>query len=61
MSRRKKHKKFPSPEIGDKVRLRGRIPEGILQKINKENLWCRVDWTNIDGPTFCHYQELEKI
>lgn len=50
-----------APEVGDRVRLRGRIATGIVQSINKLS-WVQVKWeTGAGGPTLVHLFELEKL
>lgn len=55
-----KGKTFASPERGDRVKLRGKVPQGILGTMNNLS-WCCVDWDNGVGPKFCHIKELEVI
>lgn len=53
--------KKPLPEIGDKVKLRGREPVGTLKSINDRS-WAKVEWeAGKEGPRFVHLQELEKL
>lgn len=49
------------PKRGDTVKLKGRIPSGVLKTMNDESLSCCVDWFNDDGPKYCHLYELEVI
>lgn len=50
------------PIVGDKVKLKGRTPIGILKNISEDKYsnWCDVDW-EIDGPKICHLLELETV
>lgn len=56
-----KKKKNVNPVFDDKVRLRGRIQEGYLRRLENVN-WAIVDWTSEEkGPIIVHLYELEKI
>jgi uncharacterized protein YodC (DUF2158 family) len=47
-------------QIGDRVKLRGRSPKGIISKISS-NTWVRVVWDiGSEGPRFVDIRELEK-
>ena len=48
-----------TPQVGDQVRLRGRLPTGILKRTD-DRLWAFVEWKD-QGPKICHLHELEKI
>lgn len=51
-----------SPSKGDTVKLRGRGDRtGVLVKLNEENKWSTVEWTDGKGPRICHLFELEKV
>lgn len=47
------------PVAGDRVKLRGRQPKGMVETVNAVTKWCRVRWDKGDGPTICHLDELE--
>lgn len=49
------------PRIGDLVKLRGRVPHGVLRSVD-DRLWSVVEWVSeVSGPKFCHLHELEVI
>ena len=46
---------------GDHVKLKGRIPEGIVEKITS-NHWVQVAWAkNKNGPKYVHEFELDEV
>jgi hypothetical protein len=50
------------PTIGERCRLRGRSPTGIVRTINAETNWTRVDWDEgCTAPLICHLHELERV
>lgn len=52
----------PVPVVGDRVRLRGREPVGVLRQIDAESSWARVEWdSDAKGPDICHLRELQPI
>lgn len=53
-------KPFDIPKEGDRVKLRGREPTGIISNINSTNNWTKVKWDD-KGPLICHLYELERI
>ena len=56
-----KKQKNIHPSLNDKVKLRGRSQEGILERIENKT-WCIVKWTSEEtGPKIVHLYELEKI
>ena len=60
-----KTKKPPpnTPNVGDDVKLRGRVSFGCLTELNERNLWARVDWdptVAANCPKLCHLYELER-
>ncbi len=49
------------PTVGDRVRLRGRAPVGIVKWIGNEMSWCEVEWdAGPQGPRLVHLHEIEK-
>ncbi len=46
------------PERGERVRLRGREPVGVLVRYDPESNWATVEW-DATGPKICHRRELE--
>jgi hypothetical protein len=58
----KKNKYTANATVGDRVRLRGRIPVGKLIAHNPTTDWCQIDWdSTTPGPLICHHKELEKL
>ena len=55
--------KRPPPEplkIGERVRLRGRPPVGVLLWVG-DRLWSRVEWDGaVSGPRIVHLLELDR-
>ena len=50
------------PKRGDRVKLKGRIPFGVIHKMNDDDKWVTVEWDNsAPGPKYCHLYELELI
>lgn len=51
------------PLVGDKVRLRGRDPVGVIKAIGgPSNKWVAVKWDiEKSGPGMVHINELEKF
>lgn len=48
-------------QIGERVRLRGREPRGVLRRVNESSLWAQVEWdAETPGPKHCHLKELER-
>jgi hypothetical protein len=46
------------PERGERVKLRGRKPTGVLVKYDPETNWATVEW-DTTGPRCCHRAKLE--
>ncbi len=50
------------PQKGDRVKLRGREPEGIVKTFGLSPEWVVVGWdTDKPGPKYVHELELEVI
>jgi hypothetical protein len=51
-----------TPDVGDRVRLRGRDPRGVLSRVD-ERKWSWVDWDAdaVAGPKIVYLFELERI
>ncbi len=47
-------------EKGDRVKLKGRDPEGYISTMDKESHWVCVNWDK-QGPKYVHEFELEVI
>lgn len=49
------------PDIGDRVKLRGQNPRGVLEFFDNRK-WAQVRWDEaFVGPALVHLHELEKI
>ena len=47
---------------GDRVKLKGRKPVGVIKTMGKNDNWVRVDWDcGRQGPKFVHLYEREKV
>jgi hypothetical protein len=47
---------------GDRVKLKGREPQGVVKTMGKDDHWVRVDWdADKKGPKYVHEFELEII
>lgn len=50
-----------TPAIGDRVKLRGQNPRGVLEFFDNRK-WAQVQWDEaFAGPALVHLYELEKI
>jgi hypothetical protein len=50
-----------TPDVGDRVRLRGRKSRGLLNRVDADK-WSFVWWdADAQGPKICHLFELERI
>lgn len=47
---------------GDRVKLKGRIPEGIVRAIREDTHWVSVVWDQgKEGPKYVHEYELDTV
>ena len=47
-------------KVGDRVKLRGRLPTGVLRHVDPVSKWARVEWdSEAVGPQIVHFKELE--
>lgn len=50
-----------TPARGDRCRLRGRSPAGVLRTIDPDTNWAVVEWdAGKEGPKYVHLFELER-
>jgi len=47
---------------GDRVKLKGRVPAGVIEKMGVDSKWVSVNWDKeTPGPKYCHLYEVERI
>ncbi len=47
---------------GDRVKLKGRIPEGVIKTMGVDNTWVVVDWDEgKEGPKYVDLYEVELV